>query len=196
MTPAAQRLTAAVGTLGVLLFATVGLALAPAPSLSSAPHPAGAKSAARGGLAGVAASASTHPDEVSLLTDAQHDAYRFFQDNRAASASGTGTGTGRGLFETDFFKAPVTPPPPPKPPAPTRREVELFYRGLAAFPDGTRIAYLAFEGRTLTLALGEPVLDGWALAAFDSDQAVLTKGEERTVLPFNRRASLSVPLKP
>lgn len=131
-----------------------------------------------------------HVPEDSVITEAQHQAYRFFNDGRMDA------GKGRGLFETDFFKAKPEPVKPPAPPAPTSRDAVLFYRGLAAFPDGARVAYLTLDGRSLTLAAGEDVADGWRLEVFDGERAILAKGEERVTLPFNRRAVVSVAIKP
>lgn len=135
--------------------------------------------------------------ETSALTHAQHQAYLFFQNGRVDA------GSGQGLFETDFFKAkpvPVKPAKPVKPvpvkPAPTTREAVLFYRGLATFSDGARIAYVMLDDRALVLSLDEEVTDGWRLESFDGDQAVLAKDEARVTLPFNRRAIVSVAIKP
>jgi hypothetical protein len=102
----------------------------------------------------------------------------------------------RGLFATDYFKPPPKPPAPPPKPPPARRDVPLVYRGLAEFGGSSRVAYLVVETRTLTLAAGEEVLDGWRLEAFDAERAVLRKGEETRPLTFNQRAALSVPAKP
>ena len=139
------------------------------------------------GMAGTAASAA--PEAV-RFTAVQRATADFLDQGRVAA------GTGRGLFETDFFKPPPVAPSKPKPPAPTTREVVVFYRGLAAFPGGARVAYVALEGRLLTLAAGEGVTDGWTLADFDAERAVLAKGERTVTLAFNRRAVLSVPVKP
>lgn len=130
-----------------------------------------------------------HAPEAVALTQAEEETYRFFQEDRAVP------GAGRGLFETDFFK---TKPVPAKvePPAPTRREAVLFYRGLATFSDGGRVAYLTIDGRSATLASDEVVIDGWKLDRFDGERATLKKGTESVDLPFNRRAVVSVPIKP
>jgi hypothetical protein len=171
MSPSARRILCAAAVLLVLSLGLGGLVLSPwaAPAV---PDGFG----------------STPPAESPLLTVTQAETFAFFNQGRAAAANG------RGLFETDFFKPPPAPKPAPKPPAPTSRELVLFYRGLAAFPDGERVAYLAFEGRTLTIGEGADVADGWKLASFDADTAVLAKGEARVILPFNRRAILSVPV--
>jgi hypothetical protein len=148
----------------------------------------GVASAGRTSLVKVPAD-EQHAPEVSVITAAQHAAYRFFNDGRVDA------GAGRGLFETDFFKPKPEPAKPPEPPAPTRRDAVLFYRGLAAFPDGARVAYLSLDGRALTLTAYEVVTDGWSLAEFDGERAILAKGEERVTLPFNRRAVVSVAIK-
>ncbi len=175
MTPAARRILAAGSVLLLLLLGLAGLAFSPS---------AGAARAGAGG-AGEAVDA-----EAPLLTAEQARTFDFFNQGRVS------TGEGRGLFATDFFKPAPAPPPKPAPAAPTRRELAVFYRGLASFPDGARVGYVSVEGRTLMLAAGEAVTEGWLLASFDADSATLAKGEERLVLPFNRRAILSVPVKP
>ncbi len=172
MSTPAKRLVAPLIALAIVLVAVIGLA-----------------SARRTSLTPVSVNDRYAP-EISLITDAQHSAYRFFQDGKS------GTGTGRGLFETDYFKPKPEPVKPPAPPAPTRREAVLFYRGLAAFPDGSRVAYLSLDGRALTLTAKDAVIDGWSLVEFDGDKAVLAKGDERVTLPFNRRAVVSVAIKP
>ena len=171
MSFSSRRILCAAAALLLLLLGLGGLALSP----SAEP----ARPDASGG---------TPVAESPLLTVAQAETFAFFNQGRAAAANG------RGLFETDFFKPPPAPKPAPKPPAPTSRELVLFYRGLAAFPDGERVAYLAVEGRTVTIGEGTDVADGWKLASFDADTAVLAKGEARVILPFNRRATLSVPV--
>ncbi len=173
MTAAVRRLLRAAVVLALLLAGLFGLTKAPPPL-----HPAPS------GGSGPAA------EEAMRFTPAQRATADFLDNARAVA------GTGRGLFETDFFKPPPAPPPKPKPAPPTTRELVLFYRGLAAFPGGGRVAYLSIEGRTATLAEGDPVTDGWQLVAFDPEQAVLAKGEQRLILPFNRRATMSVPVKP
>lgn len=171
MTTAARRILFATTALFVLLLGLGGLAFAPS-ATSSVPGDFGPTPAA----------------ESPMLTATQAETFAFFNQGRATAANG------RGLFETDFFKPAPTPRPAPKPPAPTSREFVLFYRGLASFPDGARVAYLALEGRTVMLAEGGDVTDGWKLVSFDSEAAVLAKGEERVTLAFNRRATLSVPV--
>ncbi|MBC8011588.1 MAG: hypothetical protein H7067_16000 [Burkholderiales bacterium] len=171
MTTAGRRILYATTALFLLVIGLAGLVFAPFSTPAPTPRYAAAPAA-----------------EAPLLTATQAETFAFFNEGRAAAANG------RGLFETDFFKPAATPKPAPKPPAPTRREFVLFYRGFAAFPDGTRIAYLALEGRTVLLGEGGDVTDGWKLVSFDSDAAVLAKGEERVTLAFNRRATLSVPV--
>lgn len=167
-----KRLLAPALVLAVLLVAALGVASAGRTSLT--PPSAGDR----------------HAPEVSVISDAQHASYRFFNDGRA------GVGAGRGLFETDFFKPKPAPEKPPAPPAPTRRDAVLIYRGLAEFADRTRVAYVSLDGRALALSTDDAVTDGWSLAEFDGDQAVLVKGTERVTLPFNRRAVVSVAIKP
>lgn len=173
MIAATRQLLRAVAVLLLLFAGLIGLLTVPAPP---GPAPSGP-----GGAAG---------PETSRFTAAQREAADFLDNGRAAA------GTGRGLFATDFFKPPPTPPAKPKPPAPTTREQVLFYRGLATFPDGARVAYLSIEGRTLTPGIGDAVIDGWKLASFDAEQAVLAKDDRTVALVFNRRATLSVPVKP
>lgn len=130
-------------------------------------------------------------EERTLLTARQREVYSFYNDKPADTASG-----GRGLFETDFFKPPPAPPPkPPPPPAPTTRELPVIYRGLAEFDGGGRVAYLTVENRTLTLAAGDAVADGWTLAGFDSERATLAKADKTIIVGFSRRAVLVVPVK-
>lgn len=130
--------------------------------------------------------------EPGRITAAQQETFAFFNDGRAAP------GSGRGLFETDFFKpAPAPPKPVAKPPAPPApRKFAVVYRGLAAFPGGASVAYVAVEGRVLTLTAGEAVAEGWTLREFDSAQAVLSKGDERFTLPFNRSSAVPANAKP
>lgn len=147
----------------------------------------------RGPLAASADDGGPPPDagERTLLTERQREVYSFYNDKASGASSG-----GRGLFETDFFKPPPAPPPkPPPPPAPTTRELPVIYRGLASFEGGGRVAYLTVENRTLTLAAGESVADGWTLAEFDFERATLAKADKTITVGFNRRAVLVVPVK-
>jgi hypothetical protein len=172
MSPVVRRLSAAAATTFVLALGCLGLVFAPSGE-AVAPPPSVAPT-----------------EEARLLTAGQADTFAFFNQSRATP------GSGRGLFETDFFKPPPAPPPKPKPAPPATRELGLFYRGLAAFPDGASVAYLAVEKNTLTFGVGDVVADGWKLASFDSEQAVLAKDDRTVVLPFNRRSVLTVPAKP
>lgn len=172
MKPVELRLACAIGVSLVLVSGIAGLAVI-----------GGGKAIAEPKSAAVAG-------EPRLLTETQTKTYWFF------AQTDSGAGGGPGLFETDFFKPAPAPKPAPKPTPPATREVELIYRGLAAFPDGARVAYLAVEGRTLNPAAGDEIVDGWKLVSFDSDQAVLAKAESRHILPFNRRTALTVPAKP
>jgi hypothetical protein len=147
----------------------------------------------RPGASGSAATLTyVAPSEPVRITPVQQETFAFFNDGRAAPSSG------RGLFETDFFKPapappkPVVKPPPPPPP----RNLAVVYRGLAAFPGGTSVAYVAVDGRVLTLSAGEAVAEGWTLLEFDSAQAVLAKGQERFTLPFNRTSAVPANAKP
>ena len=173
MSTATRRILRAAVVLALLLAGLIGLTNAPRPNDPVSPP---------GGKSPVG--------EAVRFTDAQRATADFLDNARAAA------GTGRGLFETDFFKPPPAPPPKPKPMPPTTRELVLFYRGLAAFPDGGRVAYLSIEGRTVTLAAGEAVSDGWQLASFNAEQATLAKDGQTLILPFNRRVTVSVPVKP
>jgi hypothetical protein len=170
--PSEFRLTCAAGVLVLFLAGMTGLALI---GSGKAIAPAAGGSPAK---------------EPSLLTETQTKTYWFF------AQGDTGAGAGPGLFETDFFKPAPAPKPAPKPAPPATRNVALIYRGLAGFPDGSRVAYLAVEGRTLNPAPGDEVADGWKLLSFDSEQAVLAKGDARIMLPFNRSTALTVPVKP
>lgn len=172
MKPTVRRILLACSVLVVAALASLGIVLARG---SAAPG----VSVVNGSLA-----------EPSLLSAAQMETHQFLHQGSAVSA----TGGERGLFETDFFK-PVPPPPPkPKPPPPASREIPLVYRGLAAFPDSGGVAYLAVENRVLLLSIGDVVTDGWTLTSFDAIQAVMSKGEETRVLPFNVRSPLTVPI--
>lgn len=137
----------------------------------------------RGPLAASADDGGPPPDagERTLLTERQREVYSFYNDKASGASSG-----GRGLFETDFFKPP---------PAPTTRELPVIYRGLASFEGGGRVAYLTVENRTLTLAAGDSVADGWTLAEFDFERATLAKADKTITVGFNRRAVLVVPVK-
>lgn len=173
MTAATRRILRVSAVLLLLLAGLFWLARAPGSAVSALPT-----------------EVTPQADETLRFTPAQRATADFLDKGSAVA------GTGRGLFETDFFKPPPAPPPKPPPTPPTTRELVLFYRGLASFPDGTRVAYLSVEGRTVTLPVGEDVTDGWQLAEFGPEQAVLAKGDEKRILPFNRRATVSVPVKP
>ncbi len=124
--------------------------------------------------------------ETSLLKPEYAETFAFLAQGRASP------GTGRGLFETDFFRPPPPPPPPPpqpKPAPPPPKPVLAAYRGFAAF-GANSVAYLAIDGRTVTLAPGAPVAKGWEILSFDADAAELARGEERLRLPFNRPVAL------
>lgn len=175
MTPAARQVVRASLLLAIIVIAVAGLVFAP----SAAPR------TESGAVGAVGA-------EPVRLTAAQGEVFAFFNDGRAT------TGAGRGLFETDFFKpapAPAKPAPKPAPPPPPRN-LAIVYRGLAAFPGGASVAYVAVDGRVLTLAEGEAVAEGWTLSAFDAERAELAKGEERITLPFNRSAAVPAAAKP
>jgi len=119
------------------------------------------------------------------------DTFAFFNEGRAQ------TGSVRSLFATDFFKpppAPPAPPAPPKPAPPPPKPVSAAYRGFAAFPSGdSSVAYLAVDGRVLTLAPGQPVAAGWKLISFDAEAAELARDDARLRLPFNRPVNLPAP---
>lgn len=172
MKTAELKLICAIGVLAVLLGGIAGLL------------------AIGGGKDAVRPEAPATAVEPGLLTEDQKKAFWFF------TKGDSGAGEGPGLFETDYFKPAPAPKPVAKPAPPATREVTLIYRGLAAFPDGSRVAYLALEGRNFNPAPGDEITHGWRLDAFDSDQAVLVKGEERLMLPFNRGTVLVVPAKP
>lgn len=172
MKPAELRLACAAGVLLLFLTGVAGLALTGSGKVSA---PVGGASLAK---------------EPRLLTEQQSQTFWFF------ARGNTGAGAGPGLFETDFFKPAQAPKPAPKPVPPATRNLTLTYRGLAVFPDGSRIAYLATEGRTSNPVVGDTIADGWKLASFDSEQAVLAKDEARLILPFNRGTVLTVPVKP
>ncbi len=172
MNPVRRRFLLALVVLGLLMVGSAGLWLAASRAEAVARPP-------------------TEPaDEPRLLTPAQAETYAFFNQGRPTPA-----GSGRGLFETDFFKPPPPTPPKPKPPAPTTRDIAVVYRGLAEFPGGASIAYIAVEDRLFTLERGASVGHGWTLSAFDSEKAVLAKEGETVTLDFNRRATLAVPAK-
>ena len=173
MSAASRRILRAALVLLLLLAGLLGLMKVP-PSLRPAPS---------GGNTPAA-------EETLRFTPGQRATADFLDKGHAIA------GTGRGLFETDFFKPPPPPPPKPKPVPPTTRELVVYYRGLAAFPDGSRVAYLSVEGNTVTLSGGDTVADGWKLTAFDAERAALAKGDQTLILPFNRRATVTVPVKP
>lgn len=173
MNTVAGRILAAAAALALLALAAAGLVAGGGARPGPGPGPR----------------ASVAPERL-LFTPAQRQTADFIE--RASAAAGSG----QGLFATDFFKPRPAAKLAPKPPAPTTREAVVFYRGLAVFPDGSRVAYLVFEGRTLTLSAGEKLTGEWALADFDGEQAVLVKGEKKIALAFNRRAVLSVPIQP
>lgn len=128
--------------------------------------------------------------ESARLARSHADTFAFFNEGRAQTAAG------RSLFATDFFKPPPppVPPPAPKPPPPPPKLVAAAYRGFAAFPSGAAsVAYLAIEGRVVTLASGEPVAEGWKLVSFDADGAELARGDARLRLPFNKPVNLPAP---
>ena len=172
MSPAVRRLFSAVAALLVLAAGVAGLMRGASPVAPTD---------------GVDA-AKVQPERARLAA-LQVETFEFFRQGR-----GEPVAAGRGLFETDFFKPPPAPPPKPKPKPPETREVAVFYRGLAAFPGQPGVAYLAVDGKTATYEPGAAVLNGWTLAEFTPEQAVLAKGDERLALPFNRRAALTVPV--
>lgn len=175
MTSAARRVFRASLLLLVLVIVVAGLVFFPVVSPRSIPD-------------GIV---SPEPEPV-RLSAAQRETFEFFNNGRAAPSSG------RGLFETDFFKpAPVPPKPASKaaPPTPPRN-LAVVYRGLAAFPGGASVAYVAVDGRVLTLEAGEAVAEGWLLLEFNAAQAVIAKSEERFTLPFNRPAAVPATAKP
>jgi len=178
MTPAARRVLRASLLLSALVVGVAGLVF----SRGSVPR-------------GDAAEKISPAPEPRRLTAAQGEVFAFFNNGRAT------LGSGRGLFETDFFKpAPAKPVPKavplPPPPPPPPRKLAVVYRGFAAFPGGVSVAYVAVDGRVLTLAAGEAMAGGWMLLEFDAERAVLAKGEERFPLPFNRATVVAAPAKP
>lgn len=173
MSPASRRLLRAAVVLLALLAGLAGLLSVPDPAPAAAPAPA-----------------PDLPAETPRFTATHRATAAFLEAGRSGAA------TGRGLFETDFFKPKPAPPPKPKPAPPATRDLVVFYRGLAAFPDGARVAYFSVEGRTVTLAPGDTLAGGWQLAAFDADTATLAKGDTRLDLPFNRRGAIAVPAQP
>jgi hypothetical protein len=127
--------------------------------------------------------------ETSVLKPDYAETFAFFDQGRASP------GTGRGLFETDYFRPPPPPPPPPAPPKPAPpppKRVLAAYRGFAAFGANT-VAYVSVDGRTVTLAPGETVAEGWKITSFDADGAELARGEETFRLAFNKPAQLPAP---
>ncbi len=164
-----MRVLRAALLLPVPLVVLVALARPPAATPPPAPAPAAAP-------------------EPTRLARAHATTFAFFNEGRAQ------TDSGRDLFATDFFKPPPPPPPPPTPPKPAPpppKLVEASYRGFAAFPSGAAsIAYLAIDGRVLTLSPGDPVAEGWKLLSFDADSAQLARDEARFTLPFNKPVKL------
>lgn len=175
MSPAARRISFATAALLLLTLGLAGLALGPRGPAAAGPNTPAVLIA-----------------EPARLGAEQTATFEFFNQDRDPAPADSG----RGLFETDYFKPPPAPPPKPKPTPPTTREIPVFYRGLAAFPDGADVAYLAVETRLITLESGGAVVDGWILSDFNSERAIITKDEEHLALPFNQRIALTVPAQP
>ncbi|AHF93193.1 hypothetical protein OpiT1DRAFT_00310 [Opitutaceae bacterium TAV1] len=139
--------------------------------------------------------AATAPRPESKLSTTDRETLAFFHQTPAAP------GNGQGLFETDFFKPPPAPPkppdkpPPPKPPPPTDRQVPVAYRGMAEFPDGSRIAWLVVEDKLVQRRPGETVTGAWTLHDFDSGEARFARDDQTAKVAFNKTTTLPVPVE-
>lgn len=172
MDPARRHLFLAAGTLALLVVSITGFALIrdPGAPLDSAPE-------------------GTAPADVVRLTPADREAGEFF-----AQPPTLPSGKGTGLFHTDYFKPPATPPAPPKPPAPTERQAPVVYRGLLDLGDGVRMAYLLVDDKPVQRVVGEVVVGAWKLAAFTSGELTLAKDEKTVTIKFNQRATVPAPI--
>ncbi len=106
------------------------------------------------------------------------------------SAKAIGWTQGDNPFFTTYFK----PPPKPEPKPAKDRKVSLLFQGYFASSKGTESAFIQVDDKTVVAGLSSVIVDDYALAQLNNQQATLTNSAgAEMLLPFRKPVTLTLP---